>query len=155
MTAQIHERLIYEGERTSMAFCPPIPQGHPRIAVLDEEEARRSTENIVIFSSACWRGYIGTWAIQRDRFYLVAVEGKYHLKGSEPLLADWFTGTLRIPRGDVLDYVHAGFATVFEKEIHVRIQAGRVIGWRVIENGGNQQPSDDWADIPGIDDRLS
>lgn len=40
MTAQLHEKLLYEGEATSMAFCPPLPESHPRIVVLSEEEVR-------------------------------------------------------------------------------------------------------------------
>ena len=34
MTAQAHENLVYEGEQTSMASCPPLPGDHPRIVAL-------------------------------------------------------------------------------------------------------------------------
>ncbi|MGI0015521.1 MAG: hypothetical protein ACREBU_19060, partial [Nitrososphaera sp.] len=38
MTAQIHEKLIIDGEKTSMAFCPPLPIGHPRIVAVSDDE---------------------------------------------------------------------------------------------------------------------
>jgi len=31
MTAQCHKILIYERNKSSMAFCPPLPENHPRI----------------------------------------------------------------------------------------------------------------------------
>jgi hypothetical protein len=35
MTAQIHEVLFIDGEKLSMAFCPPLPMDHPRIVAED------------------------------------------------------------------------------------------------------------------------
>jgi hypothetical protein len=39
MTAQVDERLILNGENVGMSFCPPLPEGHPRIVELDDQEA--------------------------------------------------------------------------------------------------------------------
>ena len=77
MTAQIHENLLYEGRETSIAFCPPIPV-HPRIIEIDPASADRGPEDgnphrvAVLFSTACWRGYQGSWEIRAGRFYLAA-----------------------------------------------------------------------------------
>src|SRR6266571_8893586 len=90
MTAQIHEKLILDGEETSIAFCPPLPEGHPRIFQAGPEEVIRST--------GCWRGYQGTWEIKDGWFYLVALRGRFQLRQCDPLLADWFTGVLRVPK---------------------------------------------------------
>ena len=38
MTAQVHETLIYDGNETSMAFCPPLPENNPRVKMLTDEE---------------------------------------------------------------------------------------------------------------------
>ena len=124
MTAQIHEKLIYEGEETSMAFCPPLPENHPRIK--DDE--------IKFVSSGCWRGYIGTWEIKEGKFYLVDIKGKYKLVGDSPIFADWFSGVIRIPRGELLHYVHMGFGSVFEEELHVKIEKGIVQKKKLIDN---------------------
>jgi hypothetical protein len=100
MTAQIHEVLFIDGEKMSMAFCPPLPMDHPRIVAEDlDAVVKRSPESRILFSTACWRGYQGTWRIEDGRFFVVRVEGRYRLDGDAPLLADWFTGVLRVPRG--------------------------------------------------------
>jgi hypothetical protein len=114
MTAQIQELLILNGEKTSMAFCPHLPYGHPRIVETEADEKEPDEISEWIFSTACWRRYRGTWEIKDGKFYLVRLQGTYKLVGDDPLLADWFTGILRIPRGEELLYVHMGFGTVFE-----------------------------------------
>jgi len=134
MTAQIHEKVILEGEETSMAFCPPLPYGHPRLIEVDNAEAARDAP--LVFSTACWRGYVGTWEIKGGRFFLVDVRGKYRLLGADPLFANWFTGVLRIPKGKMLHYVHMGFASVYEHEVHIKIENGVVVASRVIDNRG-------------------
>lgn len=64
MTAQVHERLIFEGTETSMAFCPPIPNDHPHIISLSADEVRAGMAvgsiSRFIHSTGCWRQYIGT-----------------------------------------------------------------------------------------------
>ena len=135
MTAQVHEDLIYEGEKTSMAFCPPLPATHPRIVELSEEEARdNNVDEGSVFSTACWREYIGTWEIKDGRFYLVDLKGVFKLDGDEPLFADWFTGVLRIPEGEMLHYVHMGFGSVFERERLVKIESGVVTKTSMLDN---------------------
>lgn len=110
----------------SMACCPALPTDHSCLI--------RNTENH-IHNTACWRGYIGTWEIRQDAFYLVAVEGLYTLQG-EPILADWVSETLRIPCGNVLFYQHMGFMTIYEEELFVSIEKGRVTERRRIDNRG-------------------
>jgi len=152
MTAQIHEILIYEGEELSMAYCPPFPEGHPRIVVVDPQPGTYEPEDsMILFSTACWRRYQGSWEIQDGCFYLVGLRGFYRLTGDEPLLADWFTGVLRIPKGPILHYVHMGFGSVYEQELHVNIEQGQVTESRVIDNRGKKfDPSElGWRNMPG------
>ena len=49
MTAQAHENLVYEGEQTSMAACPPLPASHPRIVALSPKElgSRKDLPSVV------------------------------------------------------------------------------------------------------------
>jgi hypothetical protein len=63
MTAQIEERLIIDGEETLMAFCPPLPFGHPRLYEVSDED-----QNYQFCHTACWRRYQGTWEIKDGRF---------------------------------------------------------------------------------------
>jgi hypothetical protein len=157
VTAQVGEQLILEGQETAMAFCPPIPDDHPRITQLSDEELHKriTGHNIssLIFSTACWRGYIGTWELKDGRFYLVSVQGRYRIEGTEPIFADWFTGVLRIPEGELLEYVHMGFGSVYEYETHIKIEKGIVVDERRIDN--RNKKFDRWdlglKNLPGFE----
>jgi hypothetical protein len=136
MTAQIHEKLIYNGTHHSMAFCPALPEDHPRIVDRpDPEDAG------VLMSTACWRGYQGTWEIKDDHFFLINIDGCYELKGPDPLHALWFSGVIRVPVGEVLHYVHMGFESVYEQEIHVKFVDGLVVEIQNKDNRGKNPDS--------------
>ena len=155
MTAQVHEKLTLDGQPLTMAFIPSIPADHPRIVELDWSEASRDAPSVV-HSTACWRGYIGSWEIKDGLFYLVGLVGRLRLTGSEPLLADWFSGVLRIPQGKLLHYVHMGCGSIYEFEEHVKIENGRVISRRRIDNRKRQFDHDDltWRSLPGSENRF-
>lgn len=155
MTAQVHEKLVIDGQPASMAFCPPIPANHPRIVELNETEVDRDAPSI-IHSTACWRGYIGSWEIKDGRFYLVGLIGRLRFIGTEPLLADWFSGVLRIPQGEMLHYVHMGFGSIYEFEEHIKIEAGQITARQRIENRGKPFNRDDltWHSLPGGENRF-
>jgi hypothetical protein len=155
MTAQIHELLLLDGEWTSMAFVPPLPEGHPRIGVASEER-RRAAPSLITSSTACWRQYRGSWEIKDGRFYLIAVEGRYELKGEGPLFADWFSGVLRVPRGKVIAYVHMGFGSVFEEELHIVVEKGLVKATHVIDNRNKPHDTHELGvrNLPGGENRF-
>lgn len=117
-----------------MPFCPPLPQGHPRI--LDSGFYTGANQEVpsLVTSTACWRGYQGTWEIRDGRFYLVALCGRYRLGPGEPLLADWFSGVLRVPKGNLLEYVHMGFSSIYDQEAHISIDNGRVVKTQLIDH---------------------
>lgn len=150
MTAQISETLIVDGEPLRMAFCPPLPPDSAKWLIEVEHEyvndrsvarwvdrngvAHEEEEPDVLRSTACWRRYQGAWEIEDGALYLVALRGDLRLASDKPLLADWFTGVLRLPRGEQLMYVHMGFGTVYEEEVHIAIERGRVKGQRIRDN---------------------
>ncbi len=80
----------------------------------------------IIFSTACWREYIGSWSIRRGKLYLTNLEGRFRLEGKEAIFADWFSGELHIPKGKILDYIHMGFDSVYEQEIILTVVDGVV-----------------------------
>ena len=88
----------------------------------------------IIYSTACWRGYIGTWEIKDDKFYLKKIDGAVRLAKKEPIQATWFTGVLRIPQGKELHYVHMGFGSIYERDLLIKIQEGVVVDQKVIDN---------------------
>lgn len=130
MTAQLHEILILDGKKTSMAFCPPLPDNDPLI---------KKDPTVIMMNTACWRGYVGTWEIRKGKFYLNKIRSQtYKLSGDYPALADWFSGTLRITLGEMMHYVHMGFGSVYEKELHILIEKGIVLKSRVIDNSNKK-----------------
>lgn len=138
-TAQIPEKILYEGE-------PGFLHTNPLESYITKDTPR---PEFAAPHTACWRGYIGTWEIREGYLYLTDLkawmrdsDGKASPVGLEavfpgrkpPLKAEWFTGTLRIPRGKPIKYVHMGYQTVYEEEVHLRIEAGRVVDRQTIDN---------------------
>jgi len=72
MTAQVREKLIYNGDTHWMASEP-----------LSDYLKTRPEIRFAIASTACWRGYFGTWEIIDDQLYVVELKGK--IKGYVPV----------------------------------------------------------------------
>ena len=67
---------------------------------------------------------VGTWSIEGNRLYLIGLDtddnGKkvgleYLFPRHEKVFADWFSGELRIPYGNLMKYVHQGYASLYER----------------------------------------
>ena len=136
MTAQVHENLIYEGEEMSMMSCPPLPARHPRIIEIGHPWEMTEREGVpgIVFSTACWRGYIGTWAVTDNRLYLVGLQGRVEMAGDGPIFAGWVSDWLRVVRGELLEYIHMGFQSVYERELLIRVEMGVVVETKTVEN---------------------
>ena len=89
--------------------------------------------------SACWRGYIGTWSIEDGRLYLIDIEtddnGKkvgleYLFPNQEKVFAGWFTGELRVPYGELIEYIHLGYESRYAKELFLEISKGVLVNER-------------------------
>ena len=121
-----------------MMSCPPLPVGHPRVVETGPPGVITAKEGVpgVVFSTACWRGYIGTWEIKDGRLYLAGLIGRCEMIGDEPIFAEWVSGWLRIPRGEMLRYVHMGFESVYERELHLRLEGGVVVESKTVEAEG-------------------
>lgn len=87
--------------------------------------------------SACWRGYFGSWKIKEDKLYLTDLEGlivdvgevnlNHLFPNQDEVFAEWYTGTITLPRGEMLDYVHMGYYTLYEYDLLIEIKNGRVV----------------------------
>lgn len=132
MTAQFREILIYEGRRTSMASQPLDPY---------------LGKNKIYFHSgntACWRGYQGKWRVRDNKLYLIELTANldyetkvgvdYLFPGKEEVFAEWYTGEIRIQTGDMLRYVHMGYASVYETDIFLKFEKGVLISKRLVDN---------------------
>ena len=134
MTAQIGDRLFVDGQEASMTSFPALPSRVRRKSTKTSPDTKIEERDGVPYlapdltnSTACWRGYVASWTIQDDRLYLTEIMGKYELNSTEPVLADWFSGTLRIPQGECIEYIHMGFASRYERERWLTIEKGVLV----------------------------
>jgi hypothetical protein len=137
MTAQVPETLVYNGETLSMCEEP----FYQYLTLIGEDESPFEATN-----SANWRGYIGSWEIQNDRLYLIGLRGALKAGGagstetffpgfSDRVFAHWFSGRIRAPRGRLLKYVHAGYASEYEQDIMFYVDEGVIESVEIKENG--------------------
>ena len=96
--------------------------------------------------TALWRGYVGSWEIVDDRLYLVGIKGELE-GGAEASLtsvfpdfpqrvfAHWFSGTIRIPQGKRLKYVHMGYGSTYERDLLLDVDRGVLVTSRIRRNG--------------------
>jgi hypothetical protein len=136
MTAQIAEKLLYQGEQVAMCTNP----------LSDYFAMGGFNPRFESMSTALWRGYVGGWEIVDDRLYLVSLDGTLE-DGTDATLetvfpgfpdrvfAHWYSGTVRIPQGKQLEYVHMGYASKFEQDLFLEIERGVVVATRVRQNG--------------------
>lgn len=138
MTAQADEILIFDGKETLISSWPPLPRQHPGI-IQRKEEIDQNIQNLapIIGSTACWRGYIGTWKIQDEQLYLINLVGCYEMVDTHPIFADWVSGLIRVPQGKLL-YGDRSGTKVYAQEIHLRIEQGKVIESTLIDSSSSQ-----------------
>ena len=87
------------------------------------------------------------WAIQDNQLYLIdltlylgeesseIVDWRVLFSGqSGDIKAFWYTGTLRIPHGKLIHYVHGGYLSVYEKDLFIKVVNGDVIERKIVEN---------------------
>ncbi len=159
-TNQLPEKLVDEFyEERDMASAPLedyFSADHPR------------PKWLVATSSACWRGYVGTWEIRENALFLTWLH-KEALSGKEdfwwrldnaiplerifvgdegPVRADWFSGVLRVLDGKRLTSMM--FSPVRERDLFISVLRGEILGKRTVDNtlGGEWSWSDQsWQDL--------
>ncbi len=136
MTAQIAERLRYEGQDVAMCTNP----------LSDYFAMGGYSPRFASNCTALWRGHVGRWDIVDGRLYLVGLQGTLE-DGSKACLATifpdfpdrvfahWYAGIIRVPQGKQLEYVHMGYASTFERDLLLEIERGVVKSTRVRHNG--------------------
>ena len=141
MTAQVGETLHYEGREVVMCN-EPLGDYFKLVGIEPEFDAN---------CTALWRGYVGTWEIQDTRLYLIGLTGV--LKGlieanvatifpgyPGRVFAHWYSGTLRVPEGKILRYVHGGYGSTYESDLLITIDKGVVTQTHLRLNGISDDP---------------
>ncbi len=141
MTAQEGEILLHRGEALTL---------HEAVLYHHLKKRRRSARpNFVWSSTANWRAYIGTWAFIDGLLHLVDIDARietaagmrkatladvFPRKGRRPVPATWYTGSLRCPEGERVTYVHAGWASRFERDRIFEVERGRLLQEWIVLN---------------------
>lgn len=139
MTAQFSERLHYNGEDLAMCTNP----------LSDYFAMGGFNPGFESNCTALWRGYIGSWEIVEDRLYLIGISGT--LEGGfdaslttmfpdfpDRVFAHWYSGTIRIPQGKQLEYVHMGYGSTYERDVLLDLERGIVTKSHLRHNGKSE-----------------
>ena len=51
------------------------------------------------------------------------------------VFAHWYSGTIRIPQGKQLEYVHMGYGSTYERDLFLDVERGVVVTTRERQNG--------------------
>jgi len=136
MTAQISEKLLFEGEKHAMCTNPLGDY-----SALGGELPRFASN-----CTALWRGYVGTWEIINDRLYLIELNGELESGQDADLetvfpgygqrvFAHWYSGVIRLPQGKMLEYIHMGYGSTYERDLLLEFEKGVLISRHVKVNG--------------------
>jgi hypothetical protein len=120
--------------------------------IVDEEP---SSSEVVMASTSCWRGYIGTWEIVEDKLYLIELKGypgnnkRFTMNSlfpnQERVYAEWYSGEIKIPQGKMLHYEHMGYMSLFEKDLFLEFNKGMLVGSREVDNTKTFDPKDPYG----------
>lgn len=143
MTAQLSDQLEYMGETMRLTTLPL--SAYWTISGSNKSAEIVDTHSFADMGTWCWRRHTAHWRIEQDHLYLVAIHATYE-DGStakledffpgypERVFAHWFSGQLHCPRGDLLEYVHAGFASRYAEELVIQVERGVVKGQQLQDN---------------------
>jgi len=133
MTEQEGERLLYKGKKVWMAEEP-----------LNQYLQNRNDILFFPTSTSCWRGYYGQWKITDNNLYLVGlkayIEGNkevdlnYLFPGQSKVFANWYSGEIRIPQGNMLKY---GRMCYFEEYMLLKLNKGIITEEKFIDSLNN------------------
>ena len=150
MTVQVQEVLLLEGVRRNMRTIPDLPPAHARIVEIPHWFVEEGEDGI-IESTACWRRYIGTWAIRDDRLYLEEIRGRYRLVGEDAIWAQWFSGTLEVSSDGLMQRAVMGSP---DQDLQIHVVKGCVTGVQVVPKAQAALQDDlrSWAELTACEE---
>ena len=135
-TAQYSDKIIYNGKAYHL-------NSNPLEEYFEKHPVKRPKGGIV--SSALCRGYVATFEIVNSELYLKNIEievrdttSKDNFKttwksvtnevfpAQRKIKVDWLTGLLVVPHGKLVNYVHMGYGSTYEKYILLEVEEGNL-----------------------------
>lgn len=132
MTAQMFDKIILE-DQEYLLYCEPLE------AFWDKFNPKPDFEPP---HTACWRGYLASWMVQDGRLFLTGIEtenenlelDKVFPGKRTPIFADWFSGRLRVPKGEMTQYIHMGYESIYESDLFLIVENGMIVNEELINN---------------------
>jgi len=158
-TYQARDILIWNTDTLSL-FSNPLElrsdwkELYKKISIAIENEDKRlypkkyeKKEVEVLFSTACWRGYIAEWEIINSQIYLNNIYAcqdknvRIDLKKILPkefnnglIFANWINGKLRAPKGVCLEWLNLDYNSIYEKELVLEFKNGILTEFKTFSN---------------------
>lgn len=131
-TAQIPDLLIIG--KDTFALC-----NNPLDVYIEQKGSDViGKHELKVTSTALWRGYVATWELKNDSLFLVHLQDNWGDDsneisisdefGSDRVFAHWVTDMLRCPQGEMIQYVHSGYESIYEGDKFYAIEQGRLKG---------------------------
>ncbi len=133
-TAQYPDKLIYNGKEYKL-------HSNPMEEYFKTNPEKKPKSDIM--STALWRGYVATFEIADNSLLLKDIQIKVRkttskesfatewksvfkdvVPGEERLKIDWFSGILVLPEGEVVNYVHMGYGSTYERYTLLAVRKG-------------------------------
>lgn len=143
MTAQIGDRIFIDNKEYALA-CEPLS------SYLYDNKIEKLFTSV---NTACYRGYCAKWKIDNGKIYLLDIESPGQLKrmkendsdepisamqklfpGQSEVFAQWVSGVLKIQSGELLEYVHMGYESIYETNIYMKFENGILIDEKTVKN---------------------
>ena len=144
-TGQVPDYLIVDND-TIAIFANPLEQYF-------EKAGNREIIGLEgCGSTACWRGYKAIWELKNDSLFLTTITSCHSgdwctdIKDADlelmfgddyknnSVFASWFTGDIMAPKGELVQYVHMGYGSIYEKELYLTFDNGIKIKERIKSN---------------------
>ncbi|WP_159634068.1 hypothetical protein [Sphingobacterium composti Ten et al. 2007 non Yoo et al. 2007] len=132
MTAQYTDILIYQDGAHSIC-------NEPLSKLLKERSIKFHTPH-----TALWRGYTASWKLIENKLYLVGLKAyldydsvvdlDYLYPDHKEVLAEWFTGEIKINLGKLIEYRHSGYDSIYEKNLIIEVINGVKIREYILNN---------------------
>lgn len=131
-TAQIPDFLIIG--KDTFSLC-----NNPLEAYLEQKGSQTIGKyELKWTNTALWRGYIATWELKNDSLFLGHMQDDWGKDsneinitdefGSDRVFAHWVTDTLRCLQGEIIQYVHDGYASIYEGDKFYAFEQGKLKG---------------------------
>lgn len=133
-TAQYPDKILYNNKEYSL-------HSNPLEEYFEKNPDKRPTGGIM--STALWRGYVATFEVIDSQLFLKDIEIEVSdttkknfttkwksilndITDGSKMKIDWLTGLLILPYGKLVNYVHMGYGSTYEKYILLEIDKGNL-----------------------------